>query len=278
MKRKHMIRACLLLFCLLLCTACRSESKPKETRFSFVSEDSLTIVNAEGQELHFADKVWSGTMPVLDGHFTVDFVPGSTSVQVRFSESFSVRFEPERAKDRSICLSFDGDDFRAVEGPGLQNVEYTRSTVEATGENMQYEVGISTGTRTYLEVTGSGESRVRCERDGKRHISPRRTPRLPSCSGTGPAGAAGYHGILRRGDLHDPHSRRRPVICTLDRGCPQGCHCPPSNEAGPQVCHCEAPQEPWRPERAARRSALGVQSRGTSRSMGRPPANSLLPA
>ena len=96
MKRKHMIRACLLLFCLLLCTACRSESKPKETRFSFVSEDSLTIVNAEGQELHFADKVWSGTMPVLDGHFTVDFVPGSTSVQVRFSESFSVRFEPER--------------------------------------------------------------------------------------------------------------------------------------------------------------------------------------
>ena len=41
-------------------------------------------------------------------------------------------------------------------------------TVEATGENMQYEVGISTGTRTYLEVTGSGESRVRYERDGKK--------------------------------------------------------------------------------------------------------------
>ena len=185
MKRKHMIRACLLLFCLLLCTACRSESKPKETRFSFVSEDSLTIVNAEGQELHFADKVWSGTMPVLDGHFTVDFVPGSTSVQVRFSESFSVRFEPERAKDRSICLSFDGDDFRAVEGPGLQNVEYTRSTVEATGENMQYEVGISTGTRTYLEVTGSGESRVRYERDGKKGYFTAQDAPLPSCSGTG---------------------------------------------------------------------------------------------
>ena len=98
----------------------------------------------------------------------MDFVPGSTSVQVRFSESFSVRFEPEQAEARSICLSFDGDDFRAVEGPGLQNVEYTRSTVEATGENMQYEVGISTGTRTYLEVTGSGESRVRYERDGKK--------------------------------------------------------------------------------------------------------------
>lgn len=168
MKRKHIIRACLLLFCLLLCTACRSESKPKETRFSFVSEDSLTIVNAEGQELRFANGRWDGTMPVLDRHFTVDFVPGSTSAQVRFSESFSVRFEPEQAEARSICLSFDGDDFRAVEGPGLQNVEYTRSTVEATGENMQYEVGISTGTRTYLEVTGSGESRVRYERDGKK--------------------------------------------------------------------------------------------------------------
>lgn len=149
MKRKHIIRACLLLFCLLLCTACRSESKPKETRFSFVSEDSLTIVNAEGQELRFANGRWDGTMPVLDRH-------GGLPI------------EPERAKDRSICLSFDGDDFRAVEGPGLQNVEYTRSTVEATGENMQYEVGISTGTRTYLEVTGSGESRVRYERDGKK--------------------------------------------------------------------------------------------------------------
>lgn len=120
MKRKHIIRACLLLFCLLLCTACRSESKPKETRFSFVSEDSLTIVNAEGQELRFANGRWDGTMPVLDRHFTVDFVPGSTSAQVRFSESFSVRFEPERAKDRSICLSFDGDDFRAVEGPAFR--------------------------------------------------------------------------------------------------------------------------------------------------------------
>ena len=71
-----------------------------------------------------------------------------------------------RSGRKTICLSFDGDDFRAVEGPGLQNVEYTRSTVEATGENMQYEVGISTGTRTYLEVTGSGESRVRYERQG----------------------------------------------------------------------------------------------------------------
>ena len=117
------IFSCLLLLSLLLCTACRSESKPKETRFSFVSEDSLTIVNAEGQELRFANGRWDGTMPVLHRHFTVDFVPGSTSAQVRFSESFSVRFEPERAKDRSICLSFDGDDFRAVERPGLQNVE-----------------------------------------------------------------------------------------------------------------------------------------------------------
>ena len=118
MKRKHIIRACLLLFCLLLCTACRSESKPKETRFSFVSEDSLTIVNAEGQELRFANGRWDGTMPVLDRHFTVDFVPGSTSAQVRFSEAVAVRLEPVRAKDRSSCLSFDGDDFRAGQRRG----------------------------------------------------------------------------------------------------------------------------------------------------------------
>ena len=155
-------------------------------------------------------------MPVLDGHFTVDFVPGSTSVQVRFSESFSVRFEPERAKDRSICLSFDGDDFRAVEGPGLQNVEYTRSTVEATGENMQYEVGISTGTRTYLEVTGSGESRVRYERDGKK--------------GYFTAQDAPFTAVLRDRDQQEPLDTMdfsAGEICTLDRGCPQVCHCEP---------------------------------------------------
>ena len=29
----------------------------------------------------------------------------------------------------------------------------------------------------------------------------------------------------------------------------------------PQICHCEAPKGPWRPEREARGSALGVQSR-----------------
>ena len=28
-----------------------------------------------------------------------------------------------------------------------------------------------------------------------------------------------------------------------------------------QICHCEAPKGPWRPEREARGSALGVQSR-----------------
>ena len=34
-----------------------------------------------------------------------------------------------------------------------------------------------------------------------------------------------------------------------------------------QICHCEAPKGPWRPEREARGSALGVQSReGTSSS------------
>ena len=29
------------------------------------------------------------------------------------------------------------------------------------------------------------------------------------------------------------------------------------------ICHCEAPTRPWRPEREARGSALGVQSRST---------------
>ena len=39
-----------------------------------------------------------------------------------------------------------------------------------------------------------------------------------------------------------------------------------------QICHCEAPKGPWRPEREARGSALGVQSRSTQ------PDNRVLPA
>ena len=38
-----------------------------------------------------------------------------------------------------------------------------------------------------------------------------------------------------------------------------------------QICHCEAPKGPWRPEREARGSALGVQSRGGTYSSYRPP-------
>ena len=43
------------------------------------------------------------------------------------------------------------------------------------------------------------------------------------------------------------------------------CHCILPVAAGPQICHCEAPQEPW-------------QSCGTVRNTGKPPANSLLPS
>ena len=50
------------------------------------------------------------------------------------------------------------------------------------------------------------------------------------------------------------------------------CHCAPPDAAGLLTCHCEAPQEPWRPEREARGSALGVQSRSTQ------PDNRVLPA
>ena len=230
MKRKHIIRACLLLFCLLLCTACRSESKPKETRFSFVSEDSLTIVNAEGQELHFADKVWSGTMPVLDGHFTVDFVPGSTSVQVRFSESFSLSgLNRSGRKDRSICL------LRRRRFPrrgGPRPSERGIHPLHRRGDrrkNMQYEVGISTGTRTYLEVTGSGESRVRYERDGKKGIFHRAgCPVYRRAPGPGPAGS-------RWIPWNSPQGRpARSAFATASRhlrarsgDAPQGCHCPP---------------------------------------------------
>ena len=35
----------------------------------------------------------------------------------------------------------------------------------------------------------------------------------------------------------------------------------PADRTGHQICHCEAPKGPWRPEREARGSALGVQSR-----------------
>ena len=69
----------------------------------------------------------------------------------------------------------------------------------------------------------------------------------------------------RRGNLAAPagtqESLRRIRHCLLEIAT-SGLR-PPRNDTGrkhSQVCHCEAPQEPWRPERAARGSALGVQS------------------
>ena len=51
------------------------------------------------------------------------------------------------------------------------------------------------------------------------------------------------------------------------RRCTGGTNGPPLKWRRPKACHCEAPKGPWRPERAARGSALGVQSRqGTSSS------------
>ena len=45
------------------------------------------------------------------------------------------------------------------------------------------------------------------------------------------------------------------------RRCTGGTNGPPLKWRRPKACHCEAPKGPWRPERAARGSALGVQSR-----------------
>ena len=47
------------------------------------------------------------------------------------------------------------------------------------------------------------------------------------------------------------------------RRCTGGTNGPPLKWRRPKACHCEAPKGPWRPERAARGSALGVQSRST---------------
>ncbi len=51
---------------------------------------------------------------------------------------------------------------------------------------------------------------------------------------------------------------------------PRRIFCDPAAQ-GLWICHCEAPTGPWRPEREARGSALGVQSREGTRSLYRPP-------
>ena len=87
----------------------------------------------------------------------------------------------------------------------------------------------------------------------KRHISPRRTPRLPSCSGTGTSRS-------RWIPWNSPQGRpARSAFATASRH-----------------LHARSGMPPSLSLRALRSKAW--QSRGTSRSMGRPPANSLLPA
>ena len=55
---------------------------------------------------------------------------------------------------------------------------------------------------------------------------------------------------------------------------PRRIFCDPAAQ-GLRICHCEAPTGPWRPERAARGSALGVQSRRTILDNRQVPANTV---
>ena len=57
----------------------------------------------------------------------------------------------------------------------------------------------------------------------------------------------------RSGQCRGADSRARRRTCNLYK--------PPSKWQTLPTCHCEAPTGPWRPEREARGSALGVQSR-----------------
>ena len=57
----------------------------------------------------------------------------------------------------------------------------------------------------------------------------------------------------RSGQCRGAACRSRRRTCNLYK--------PPSKWQTPPTCHCEAPTGPWRPEREARGSALGVQSR-----------------
>jgi len=154
---------CLLVAFSAVCEYRQQHPVPEEMLVSFESHGKCWFKNAEGETLECEGTNYSGDMQVIDasiGGFSASYF----SLRVPYSKRIEASLENARP-DSIISVGSDLGTW-GVLGSGVQRAIFTDSGVETTGENMEYSVRFFSIEEFYLEVTGSGESHIRCVRKG----------------------------------------------------------------------------------------------------------------
>lgn len=154
---------CLLVAFSAVCEYRQQHPVPEELWLSFDANSAYRFRNAKGETLEYDDLDFSGDMQVIDasiGGFSASYF----SLTVPYSKRLEASLE-NAGPDSFISVGSDLGGW-AVLGSGVQRTIFTDSGVETTGENMEYSVRFFSIEEFYLEVTGSGESHIRCVRKG----------------------------------------------------------------------------------------------------------------
>ena len=160
---------CLLVAFSAVCEYRQQHPEPEEMLVSFESHGKCWFKNAEGETLECEGTNYSGDMQVIDasiGGFSASYF----SLTVPYSKRIEASLE-NAGPDSFISVGSDLGGW-AVLGSGVQRTIFTDSGVETTGENMEYSIQFFSIEEFYLEVTGSGESHIRCvQRGGKLYLT-----------------------------------------------------------------------------------------------------------
>ena len=155
---------CLLVAFSAVCEYRQQHPVPEELWLSFDANSAYRFRNAKGETLEYDDLDFSGDMQIIDSVLGGVDAPPYFYLTLPYSKRLETDFV-DGGPDAYVRVSTDLA-LWGVLGSGVQRAIFTDSGVEATGENMEYSVRFFSIEEFYLEVTGSGESHIRCVRKG----------------------------------------------------------------------------------------------------------------
>ena len=155
---------CLLVAFSAVCEYRQQHPVPEELWLSFDANSAYRFRNAKGETLEYDDLDFSGDMQIIDSVLGGVDAPPYFYLTLPYSKRIEASLENARP-DSIISVGSDLGTW-GVLGSGVQRAIFTDSGVETTGENMEYSIRFFSIEEFYLEVTGSGESHIRCVRKG----------------------------------------------------------------------------------------------------------------
>ena len=155
---------CLLVAFSAVCEYRQQHPVPEELWLSFDANSAYRFRNAKGETLEYDDLDFSGDMQIIDSVLGGVDAPPYFYLTLPYSKRIEASLE--NARPDSIISVGSNLGTWGVLGSGVQRAIFTDSGVETTGENMEYSVRFFSIEEFYLEVTGSGESHIRCVRKG----------------------------------------------------------------------------------------------------------------